>query len=82
MCKIGILYRTKSRSKYNTINPCFKKQIRITASYFVSNAYDHLYFRAYPIEQYPCRTRQAAAIMLMIMNNLDPKVAQVCTNIF
>ncbi|XP_021494957.1 urocanate hydratase isoform X1 [Meriones unguiculatus] len=32
--------------------------------------------RAYPIEQYPCRTRAAAAIMHMIMNNLDPAVAQ------
>lgn len=33
--------------------------------------------RAYPIEQYPSRTRAAAAIMHMIMNNLDPAVAQV-----
>lgn len=33
--------------------------------------------RAYPVEQYPCRTRAAAAIMHMIMNNLDPAVAQV-----
>ncbi|XP_020600447.1 urocanate hydratase-like isoform X2 [Orbicella faveolata] len=32
--------------------------------------------RAYPIDEYPARTRQAAAIMLMIMNNLDPRVAQ------
>ncbi|XP_058144827.1 urocanate hydratase isoform X2 [Dasypus novemcinctus] len=31
---------------------------------------------AYPIEQLPCRTRAAAAIMHMIMNNLDPAVAQ------
>lgn len=36
--------------------------------------------RAYPIDQYPCRTRQAASIMLMIMNNLDPAVAQVSFN--
>lgn len=32
---------------------------------------------AYPIEEYPAKTRQAAAIMLMIMNNLDARVAQV-----
>nr|XP_020139146.1 urocanate hydratase-like [Microcebus murinus] len=32
--------------------------------------------RACPIEQYPCRTKAAAAIMHMIMNNLDPEVAQ------
>lgn len=32
--------------------------------------------RARPIDQYPARSRQAAAIMLMIQNNLDPAVAQ------
>ena len=31
---------------------------------------------ARPIDQYPARCTQAAAIMLMITNNLDPKVAQ------
>lgn len=31
---------------------------------------------ARPIEEYPGRTDQARAIMLMIQNNLDPKVAQ------
>ncbi len=31
---------------------------------------------ARPIEAYPAKTRQAAAIMLMIQNNLDPAVAQ------
>ncbi len=31
---------------------------------------------ARPINAYPAKTKQAAAIMLMIQNNLDPKVAQ------
>lgn len=31
---------------------------------------------ARPIEEYPAKFRQAAAIMLMIQNNLDPAVAQ------
>ncbi len=31
---------------------------------------------ARPITEYPARCQQAAAIMLMIQNNLDPKVAQ------
>lgn len=31
---------------------------------------------ARPIHEYPCRSLQAAAIMLMIQNNLDPEVAQ------
>lgn len=47
--------------------------------------YGHIYmyrFRpsydmyARPIDEYPCRSRQAAAIMAMIQNNLDPRVAQ------
>jgi urocanate hydratase len=31
---------------------------------------------ARPIDEYPAKSRQAAAIMLMIQNNLDPRVAQ------
>ena len=31
---------------------------------------------ARPIDQYPAKSRQAAAIMVMIQNNLDPRVAQ------
>ena len=32
--------------------------------------------RAYPLDAYPVKCKQAAAIMLMIMNNLDHRVAQ------
>lgn len=32
--------------------------------------------KAHPISEYPCKCTQAAAIMLMIQNNLDPAVAQ------
>ncbi|MFN8689891.1 MAG: urocanate hydratase, partial [Cyclobacteriaceae bacterium] len=32
--------------------------------------------RARPVDEYPHRSKQAAAIMLMIQNNLDPAVAQ------
>lgn len=32
--------------------------------------------KARPISEYPARSKQAAAIMLMIQNNLDPAVAQ------
>jgi len=31
---------------------------------------------ARPINDYPCKSKQAAAIMLMITNNLDPEIAQ------
>jgi len=33
-----------------------------------------MHFR--PITDYPCKSQQASAIMLMIQNNLDPAVAQ------
>jgi urocanate hydratase len=36
----------------------------------------HYPMKAYPIDYYPAKCKQAAAIMLMIQNNLDPKVAQ------
>lgn len=32
--------------------------------------------KARPIDEYPAKSRQAAAIMLMIQNNMDPEVAQ------
>lgn len=47
--------------------------------------YGHIYMyrfrpnidmRAYPISEYPAKCKAAAAIMHMIMNNLDPRVAQ------
>jgi urocanate hydratase len=31
---------------------------------------------ARPIDEYPCQSQQAASIMLMIQNNLDPAIAQ------
>ena len=33
-------------------------------------------YRAYPIEEIPARTRAGAAIIHMILNNLDSRVAQ------
>ena len=36
----------------------------------------HYDMYARPIDEYPARSRQAAAIMVMIQNNLDPAVAQ------
>ena len=37
---------------------------------------DQYPMRAHPLDHYPAKTQQAAAIMLMIQNNLDPAVAQ------
>ena len=37
----------------------------------------HTYiYRAYPINDYPFKTIKAGCMMHMIMNNLDPRVAQ------
>ena len=46
---------------------------RITMQRFRPTEYE---MKAYPIEAYPANSQQASAIMLMIMNNLDPAVAQ------
>lgn len=49
------------------------------------NEYGHIYMyrflpdirmKAYPISEYPYKTIKAGCIMMMIMNNLDPDVAQ------
>jgi urocanate hydratase len=37
---------------------------------------NYIEMKAYPIEYYPAKCKQAAGIMLMIMNNLNPSVAQ------
>ncbi|XP_065910338.1 urocanate hydratase-like [Dysidea avara] len=66
----------------------FPQQLHSTlAREFVEelNQYGHIYMyrfippiemKAYPINQYPAKCIQAAAIMHMIMNNLDHQVAQ------
>ena len=46
---------------------------RITMQRFRPTEYK---MKAYPIDAYPVNSQQAASVMLMIMNNLDPAVAQ------
>uniref|UniRef100_A0AAQ5X5K3 Urocanate hydratase n=1 Tax=Amphiprion ocellaris TaxID=80972 RepID=A0AAQ5X5K3_AMPOC len=54
----------------------FAQELRQYGHIYMYRFCPALRMRAYPIDQYPCRTRQAASMMLMIMNNLDPAVAQ------
>nr|XP_055069705.1 urocanate hydratase [Misgurnus anguillicaudatus] len=54
----------------------FAQELRQYGHIYMYRFCPALHMRAYPIDQYPCKTMQAAAIMLMIMNNLDPAVAQ------
>ncbi|XP_006751637.1 urocanate hydratase-like isoform X1 [Leptonychotes weddellii] len=56
--------------------PEFAQELRLYGHIYMYRFCPAMKMRAYPIGQYPCRTRAAAAIMHMIMNNLDPAVAQ------
>ncbi|KAG7283227.1 hypothetical protein CRUP_004969 [Coryphaenoides rupestris] len=59
-----------------TLAPEFAQELRQHGHIYMYRFCPSVRIKAYPIDQYPCRTRQAGAIMLMIMNNLDPAVAQ------
>ncbi|XP_077054436.1 urocanate hydratase [Siphateles boraxobius] len=63
-------------SLHATLAAEFAQELRQYGHIYMYRFCPALRMRAYPIDQYPCRTRQAASIMLMIMNNLDPVVAQ------
>uniref|UniRef100_A0AAY5ELF1 urocanate hydratase n=1 Tax=Electrophorus electricus TaxID=8005 RepID=A0AAY5ELF1_ELEEL len=61
---------------HGTLAPEFAQELREYGHIYMYRFCPTLRMRAYPINQYPCETRHAAAIMHMIMNNLDPDVAQ------
>ncbi|KAK7896066.1 hypothetical protein WMY93_021391 [Mugilogobius chulae] len=63
-------------SHHATLAPEFVQELREYGHIYMYRFCPALRMKAYPIEEFPCRTRQVAAIMLMIMNNLDPAVAQ------
>lgn len=54
----------------------FKEELRRYGRIYMYRLRPDYAMKARPIEEYPARSRQAAAIMLMIQNNLDPAVAQ------
>uniref|UniRef100_A0A8D1W6I6 urocanate hydratase n=1 Tax=Sus scrofa TaxID=9823 RepID=A0A8D1W6I6_PIG len=56
--------------------PEFAQELRLYGHIYMYRFCPNLEMKAYPVEQYPCQTKAAAAIMHMIMNNLDPAVAQ------
>ncbi|KAL0978342.1 hypothetical protein UPYG_G00169290 [Umbra pygmaea] len=63
-------------SHHNTLASEFAQELRQYGHIYMYRFCPPIHMRAYPIDQYPCRTHQAACIMVMIMNNLDPAVAQ------
>lgn len=56
--------------------PEFAKELKDYGRIYMNRFRPSYDMYARPIDEYPCRSRQAAAIMAMIQNNLDPRVAQ------
>jgi len=56
--------------------PEFARELQDYGRIYMYRFRPHYEMKARSIEDYPARSRQAAAIMMMIQNNLDPAVAQ------
>ena len=63
-------------SQHAELLPEFAEELRIYGRIYMYRFRPAGRIYARPVEQYPARCKQAAAIMLMIQNNLDPAVAQ------
>ncbi|MDE6359981.1 MAG: urocanate hydratase [Muribaculaceae bacterium] len=56
--------------------PEFARELADYGRIYMYRLRPHYEMKARHIDEYPARSRQAAAIMMMIQNNLDPAVAQ------
>ncbi len=54
----------------------FEEELRLYGRIYMYRFRPSYAMHARPIAEYPAKSQQAAAIMLMIQNNLDPKVAK------
>ncbi|HOO99001.1 MAG TPA: urocanate hydratase [Bacteroidales bacterium] len=61
---------------HRTLAPEFAQELRDHGRIYMYRFRPHYEMKARNIREYPFRSEKAAAIMLMIMNNLDPEVAQ------
>jgi urocanate hydratase len=59
-----------------TLAPEFAKELEDYGRIYMYRFRPDYEMFARPIDDYPCKTKQAAAIMLMIQNNLDYKIAK------
>ncbi|MDR1592436.1 MAG: urocanate hydratase [Prevotellaceae bacterium] len=59
-----------------TLAPEFAEELQRYGRIYMYRLRPACEMKAHPIDHYPCRSQQAAAIMLMINNNLDDAVAQ------
>ncbi|MGM9740167.1 MAG: urocanate hydratase [Candidatus Cryptobacteroides sp.] len=63
-------------SQHSTLAPEFARELRDYGRIYMYRFRPDYLMYARPIDEYPAKCRQAAAIMAMIQNNLDPRVAQ------
>ncbi|MFD2552568.1 urocanate hydratase [Bizionia sediminis] len=61
---------------HETLLPEFKEELKTYGRIYMYRFRPEYEIYARPIDAYPAKTKQAAAIMLMIQNNLDHAVAQ------
>ncbi len=61
---------------HDVLAPEFAEELRKYGRIYMYRYRPRYEMKARPIQEYPHRSEQAAAIMLMIQNNLDPRVAQ------
>ena len=64
------------QSQHAVLAPEFAEELRKYGRIYMYRFRPDYPMYARPIDEYPARSRQAAAIMAMIQNNLDPRVAQ------
>ena len=64
------------KSWHAALAPELARELRQDGHIYMRRLRPHYPMHARPIDHYPARCRQAAAIQLMIQNNLDPRVAQ------
>ncbi len=64
------------RRHHATLKPEFEAELEQYGRIYMHRLRPAYAMHARPIDAYPARCKQAAAIMLMIQNNLDPAVAQ------
>jgi urocanate hydratase len=63
-------------TQHAELAPEFASELRAYGRIYMYRLRPTHAMKAYPIEWYPAKCRQAASVMLMIQNNLDPAVAQ------
>ena len=61
---------------HDTLAPEFLEELQKYGRIYMYRFRPEYEMYARPIDEYPCRSKKAASIMLMIQNNLDPAVAQ------